>query len=82
VLDARLHLAQVGVPCVVAAGVENASPESALHWLYEASAWLAEGLPVELTQSPGGHAPQASHPEAFVDWLRPVLRSLTVPARS
>jgi pimeloyl-ACP methyl ester carboxylesterase len=81
-LPSRAHLSEVGVPCVVAAGEENASPESSLHWLYEASAWLAEGLSVELTQSPGGHAPQASHPEAFVDWLRPVLRCLTVPAGS
>ena len=78
-LPERAQLAQVGVPCVVAVGEENAAPESALHWLYETSAWLAGALSVGLTQSPGGHAPQASHPEPFVEWLRPILRSMTAP---
>lgn len=78
-LPARAQLSQVGVPCVVAVGEENAASESALHWLYETSAWLAEGLSVELTLSPGGHAPQASHPEPFVQWLRPILRSMAAP---
>lgn len=76
-LPDRARLAQVEVPCVVAVGEENAAPGSPLHWLCESSAWLAGALSVELTRSPGGHAPQASHPQPFVDWLRPVLRSMT-----
>lgn len=78
-LPSTEQLAQVQVPCVVAAGIENQPPESPRHWFYETSSWLAERLSVQLTTSPGAHVPFASHPDAFVDWVRSILRSLSAP---
>lgn len=73
------ELAQVQVPCVVAAGIENEPRESPRHWFHETSSWLAQRLSVQLTTSPGGHVPMASHPDDFVEWVRPILRSLSAP---
>lgn len=73
------QLAQVRVPCVVSSGIDNQPLEAAGHWFYEASSWLAEALSVELTASPGAHVPMASHPDLFVTWVRPILRSLSAP---
>lgn len=78
-LPSTEQLAQVQVPCVVASGMENQPLESPRHWFYEASSWLAEGLSVGVTTSPGGHVPMASHPDLFVEWVRPILRSLSAP---
>ena len=73
------QLAEVQVPCVVASGLENQPQEAPGHWFHEASSWLTEALSVPLTMSPGGHVPMASHADLFVDWVRPILRSLSAP---
>lgn len=78
-LPSTEQLAQVQVPCVVSSGIENQPLEATGHWFYESSSWLAEALSVELTTSPGAHVPMATHPDLFVDWVRPVLRSLSAP---
>lgn len=78
-LPSTEQLAGVQVPCVVASGIENQPLEAPGHWFNEASTWLAEELSVPLTMSPGGHVPMASHPDLFVDWVRPILRTLSAP---
>ena len=70
-------LRQVRLPCVVTAGAENRPPDAPLHFCFEASQWLADGLGVPVTEVPGGHVPQASHPEAFAAVLRAALRDFT-----
>lgn len=73
----REQLAAVELPCTVMAGVENRDPHAALHWLYEASQWLAAGLGTELVETPGAHVPMLSNPQAFVEILRPILGKLS-----
>ncbi|WP_433034385.1 alpha/beta fold hydrolase [Actinomycetospora sp. CA-053990] len=75
------QLAEVEVPCAVAAGIDNRDPAAHLHWLYEASQWLASGLGTRLIETPGAHVPQASHPRALVELLRPVLTELSASSR-
>jgi pimeloyl-ACP methyl ester carboxylesterase len=75
------QLAGVEVPCVVAAGVDNRDPATPLHWLYEASRWLASSLGARSIETPGAHVPQASHPRAFVETLRPILADLAASSR-
>jgi len=70
------QLGQVRVPCVVAAGVDNRDPAGALHWFYEASQWVAGHLGAPFIETPGMHVPQASHPDALVEVLRPLLGKL------
>jgi pimeloyl-ACP methyl ester carboxylesterase len=76
------ELRQVRLPCAVTAGAENRPPDAPLHFFYEAAQWLADGLGVPVTEVPGGHVPQASHPEAFAAALRSALRDFaeTSPA--
>lgn len=75
------ELASVRVPCVVASGADNRDPASPRHWFWEASQWLADGLGVSVLETPGAHVPQASHPQAFVEMLRPILERLSASAR-
>ena len=70
------QLAEVKVPCVVASGVDNRDPAATHHWFYEASQWLANGLGAPLVETPGAHVPQASHPQALAETLRPILGEL------
>jgi pimeloyl-ACP methyl ester carboxylesterase len=70
------QLAEVTLPCVVAAGVDNRDPAAIHHWLYEASKWLADGLHAPLVETPGAHVPQATHPRALAETLRPILGKL------
>ena len=69
-------LARVAIPRVAACGVDNSDPASDKHWFCEAAQWLAERWDSPLVHLPGGHVPQASHPEDFVAELRPLLTKL------
>jgi pimeloyl-ACP methyl ester carboxylesterase len=71
------QLGEVRVPCVVAAGVDNRDPTGSLHWFYESSQWVAGHLGAQFIETPGMHVPQASHPAALVEVLRPLLGKLT-----
>ncbi|MDN5861374.1 MAG: alpha/beta hydrolase [Pseudonocardia sp.] len=71
------QLARVEVPCVVTAGVDHRDPGSNLHWFYESAQWLAAGLGTEVVETPGGHVPMWTHPQAFVEILRPILNKLS-----
>lgn len=75
------QLAQVTMPCVVAAGVDNRAPAATHHWLYEASRWLADGLRAPMVDTPGAHVPQATHPRALAETLRPILGKLAASQR-
>jgi pimeloyl-ACP methyl ester carboxylesterase len=75
------ELSQVKLPCVVAAGVDNRDPAATHHWLYEGSQWLAEGLGAPLVETPGAHVPQATHPRALAETLRPILGKLAASQR-
>ncbi|GLZ45638.1 alpha/beta hydrolase [Actinomycetospora sp. NBRC 106375] len=72
----RDQLAGVRIPCVVASGAENRDPASPRHWFWEASQWAADGLGVPLTEAPGAHVPQSTHPQELAALLRPVLARL------
>jgi pimeloyl-ACP methyl ester carboxylesterase len=70
------QLAGIAVPCVVLAGADDRDPTAVHHWLYEAARWLADGLGAPFVETPGAHAPQASHPQELVATLRALLREL------
>ncbi len=70
------ELAEVRLPCVVAAGVDNRDPAATHHWLYESSRWLADGLRAPLIDTPGAHVPQSTHPRALAETVRPILSKL------
>lgn len=72
-LPAPGQLASVEVPCTVMAGIDNRDPAAPLHWGHETSQWLAAGLGTDLVETPGAHVPMLSHPQAFVEILRPIL---------
>lgn len=78
------QLTQVQLPCVVAAGIDNRDPDATHHWMYEASQWLAGELGASFVETPGAHMPQATHPLALAEMLRPLIDKLskTVAARS
>jgi pimeloyl-ACP methyl ester carboxylesterase len=80
-LPAPEQLAEVGLPCVVAAGADNRDPAATHHWFYEASQWLADGLRAPLVETPGAHVPQATHPRALAETLRPILGKLAASQR-
>ena len=71
------QLGEVRVPCVLASGVDNRDPARELHWFYEASQWAAGLLGAPFIETPGVHVPQASHPDALVEVLRPLLGKLS-----
>jgi pimeloyl-ACP methyl ester carboxylesterase len=75
------QLAEVRLPCVVAAGVDNRDPAATHHWLYESSQWLADGLRAPLVETPGAHVPQTTHPRAFAETLRPILGKMAASQR-
>ncbi|GEL20681.1 alpha/beta fold hydrolase [Pseudonocardia asaccharolytica] len=70
------QLGQVRLPCVVAAGVDNREPTATHHWMYEASQWLAGQLGASFIETPGAHVPQATHPRALAELLRPLIDKL------
>ncbi|GAA4890073.1 alpha/beta fold hydrolase [Actinomycetospora straminea] len=72
----QAELARVRVPCVVAAGVDNADPTAQHHWFHEAAVWLADRLGTRLVLLPGAHVPQATHPHELATSLRPLLSEL------
>ena len=76
------ELEAMQVPSVVTVGVEHADPTSDGYWFHEAAEWLATRLGAPLVETPGGHVPQATHPEALLAWLRPVLRELSDSGRT
>jgi pimeloyl-ACP methyl ester carboxylesterase len=80
-LPAPGQLAEVRLPCVVAAGADNRDPTATHHWLYEASQWFADGLRAPFVETPGGHVPQATHPRALAETLRPILGKLAASQR-
>ena len=65
------------MPKAVLAGAENGAPDAPMHWIHEASQWFAEQVGVPLLETPGAHAPQATHLEQLVATLRPVLQQMT-----
>lgn len=71
------ELSSVKVPHIVTAGAENRDPNAVYHHGYEESQWLATQMHTELLELPGRHAPYLTHPTAFADALRPLLRALT-----
>ena len=71
------ELGAMRVPSVVTAGAEHADRASDGYWYHEAAEWLATQLGTPLVETPGGHIPQATHSEALLAWLRPVLRKLS-----
>ncbi|MEV6495439.1 alpha/beta hydrolase [Actinoplanes sp. NPDC051633] len=70
------QLAQVRLPCAVAAGVDNRDPDATHHWMYESSQWLAHELGASFVETPGAHMPQATHPRALAEVLRPLIDKL------
>ncbi len=80
-LPALEQLAEVRLPCVVAAGADNRDPAATHHWLYEASRWLADGLRAPLVETPGAHVPQGTHPRALAETQRPILGKLVASQR-
>jgi hypothetical protein len=70
-----LSPATVKRPIFVAAGVGNREATSPNNHLYETSEWLAPRLGSELVEVPGAHVRYLSEPEAFVDAIRPPLRT-------
>lgn len=70
------QLAHVRVPCAVVAGVDNRDPAATHHWMYEASQWLANKLGALFLETPGAHMPQATHPRALAEVLRPLIHQL------
>jgi pimeloyl-ACP methyl ester carboxylesterase len=80
-LPAPEQLAVVRLPCVIAAGVDNRDPAATHHWFYEASQWFADGLRAPLVETPGAHLPQATHPRALAETLRPILGKLAASQR-
>jgi pimeloyl-ACP methyl ester carboxylesterase len=75
------QLADVKLPCVVASGVDNRDPAATHHWFYEASQWMANALGAPLVDTPGAHVPQATHPRALAETLRPILGKLAASQR-
>jgi hypothetical protein len=73
-LPSEGQLAEMRLPCVVAAGVDDCDPAAQHHWLCEASRWLADRLDAPFIETPGAHVPQATHPRALAEVLRPILR--------
>lgn len=80
-LPSSEQLAEVRLPCAVAAGADNRDPAAKHHWMYEASQWLAGQLGVRSIETPGAHVPQATHPHELADTLRPILNTFQVPSR-
>jgi pimeloyl-ACP methyl ester carboxylesterase len=76
------QLAEVRVPCVVAAGADSSDPGSPRHWFHEAARWLADRLDAPLMETPGAHVPQVTHPLALAEVLRPILRKPPESARA
>jgi pimeloyl-ACP methyl ester carboxylesterase len=75
------QLAGVRLPCVVVVGADNRDPAAKHYWFYEASKWLADGLRAPLIETPGAHVPQATHPRALAETLRPILGKLVASQR-
>ncbi|GAA4705369.1 alpha/beta hydrolase [Pseudonocardia yuanmonensis] len=73
-LPTEEELAEVRVPCVVAAGKDNSDPAAKHHWFSEAGRWLADRLDAPFLETPGAHVPQVTHPRALAEVLRPILR--------
>jgi pimeloyl-ACP methyl ester carboxylesterase/alkylhydroperoxidase family enzyme len=71
------QLAEIRLPCLVAAGFENIDPAAPRHWLYEAAQWFADQLDAPFIDTPGAHLPQATHAQVLAEGLRPFLRTLT-----
>ena len=61
--------------------VAGADPAATHQWFYEASKWLADGLRAPLVETPGAHVPQATHPRALAETLRPILGKLAASQR-
>jgi hypothetical protein len=45
-------------------------------WFFEAARWFADALGAPLIETPGAHAPQATHPRALAETLCPILGKL------
>lgn len=70
------ELAQAAVPCVVTAGVDSRDPGSPIHYHFEASSWLADRLGTPLVEVPGAHVPHLTHPQEFVQAMRPIFERM------
>jgi pimeloyl-ACP methyl ester carboxylesterase len=67
-------VADVQVPIVAAASHQSRDPASPHHFLYQAAAWLAHQVGVDLVEVPGGHMAYLTDPAAVAEGLRPLLR--------
>jgi pimeloyl-ACP methyl ester carboxylesterase len=67
-------VADVQVPIVTAASHQSRDPASPHHFLYQAAAWLAHQVGVDLVEVPGGHMAYLTDPAAVAEGLRPLLR--------
>jgi pimeloyl-ACP methyl ester carboxylesterase len=65
----RERMRASGVPLTVAVGAENRDT-----WYGATAAWLAEGTGAELVELPGGHGGFVSHPQAFIELVRRIVR--------
>ena len=75
-LPGKGELAQVAVPCVVTAGADSRDPASPVHYHFEASSWLADQLGTPLVEVPGAHVPHLTHPQEFIEALRPTFERM------
>ena len=64
-------------PIVAAASSASRDPGSPHHFLYQAAAWLADQVGVDLVEVPGGHMCYLTDPVAVAEGLRPLLRQLS-----
>ena len=67
-------VADAQVPIVAAASHQSRDPASPHHFLYQAAAWLAHQVGVDLVEVPGGHMAYLTDPAAVAEGLRPLLR--------
>jgi pimeloyl-ACP methyl ester carboxylesterase len=70
-------IADAEVPIVAAASHDSRDPASRHHFLYQAAAWLAHQVGVDLVEVPGGHMCYLTDPAAVAESLRPLLRQLS-----
>ena len=70
-------VADVQVPIVAAASHQSRDPASRHHFLYQAAAWLAHQVGVDLVEVPGGHMAYLTQPAAVAESLRPLLADLS-----
>lgn len=76
------QLAEVEVPCVVGAGIDDRDPDSRHGWFAAVAQVLASQLGADVVEMPGSHVPQITHPQELAEVVRGLVRALDArPAR-